>query len=374
MARITRGNTDMNSHLRPIHQSQALSRRDLLRLAGVGLSGLGLATIVGCRSDDGNGGPTSTPGIVIDPPPETTTIRLPKDVLQLQLAPLYLAEQFLSEEGFTDVQYIDVPPFGGAYQKLAAGEVDIGLEFASSVVVGADRDDQRLVILAGVQGNPFQLFGSERVQSLRDLKGKRILVASRDATNSVYVHWAVLLAYVGIDLEQEVEFVELSAADGVAQIAAGTIDAWLSVAPYTAIFRNAGFGHVFLDALTDPPWSQYFGRMAIGNRDFVEKHPAATKRALRVILKATDVCAREPGRAARYVVDRGFTLWDYDQALSAITGQSYAAWREFNPEDTVRFYALRLREAGLVKSTPDELIARATDWRFLDEIKRELAV
>jgi NitT/TauT family transport system substrate-binding protein len=33
---------------------------------------------------------------------------------------------------------------------------------------------------------------------------------------------------------------------------------------------------------------------------------------------------------------------------------------------------LRLREAGMIKSTPNKLIADATDWRFLNELKREL--
>jgi NitT/TauT family transport system substrate-binding protein len=40
----------------------------------------------------------------------------------------------------------------------------------------------------------------------------------------------------------------------------------------------------------------------------------------------------------------------------------------------VRFYALRLREAGLIKSSPQKLIAQGTDWRFLNELKRELKV
>jgi hypothetical protein len=39
---------------------------------------------------------------------------------------------------------------------------------------------------------------------------------------------------------------------------------------------------------------------------------------------------------------------------------------------SVRFYALRLREAGLIKSSPQKIIAGGTDWRFLDEVKREL--
>jgi NitT/TauT family transport system substrate-binding protein len=34
--------------------------------------------------------------------------------------------------------------------------------------------------------------------------------------------------------------------------------------------------------------------------------------------------------------------------------------------------ALRLREAGLTRSSPQKIIARGTDWRFLEELKREL--
>jgi hypothetical protein len=50
----------------------------------------------------------------------------------------------------------------------------------------------------------------------------------------------------------------------------------------------------------------------------------------------------------------------------------YGNWREYDPEDTIRFYALRLHEAGMIKSTPQKIIAQGTDWRFLNELKREL--
>ncbi len=354
-----------------------LSRREFLRVAaGAGAVGAGAVLLGGCGADDGDGGATSTPGIVIDPPPETTTIRLPKgDTLSLNDAAVSLAEQFLPTEGFTNVEYIDVRLFGSETAPTMAGEVDINLFFPSSLLVAADQGDQ-LVVLAGVLNGPWELFGNERVQSLRDLKGKRIFVIKRDATDSVYALWAVLLAYVGIDLESDVEFVEL--ADPLAELLPlfleGGIDAFLAPRPLSTALRNANVGHVFVDGAKDPPWSQYFGPMAAANRDFAEKYPVATKRALRAILRAADLCAREPERAARYLVDRGLTTYAYDQALDAITSVSYAAWREFNPEDTMRFYALRLKEAGLVTSTPDELIARATDWRYLDEIKRELGV
>jgi len=111
--------------------------------------------------------------------------------------------------------------------------------------------------------------------------------------------------------------------------------------------------------------------VVVGNRDFVQKHPVATKRALRAILKANQICALEPDRAARLLVDKGYTK-NYDYALQALKEIPYGNWREYNPEDTVRFYALRLHEIGMIKSTPQKIIAEGTDWRFLNELKKEL--
>ena len=111
--------------------------------------------------------------------------------------------------------------------------------------------------------------------------------------------------------------------------------------------------------------------MLAGNREYVRKHPVATKRVLRAILKATDLCATEPMQAARNIVDRGFTN-QYNYALKTLQEVRYDQWREYDPEDTIRYYALRLHEAGIIKSSPQKIIADTTDWRFLDELKREL--
>ena len=50
----------------------------------------------------------------------------------------------------------------------------------------------------------------------------------------------------------------------------------------------------------------------------------------------------------------------------------YDRWREYDPEDTLRFYALRLHEVGMIGSSPKAILAEGTDWRFLNELKREL--
>jgi NitT/TauT family transport system substrate-binding protein len=62
----------------------------------------------------------------------------------------------------------------------------------------------------------------------------------------------------------------------------------------------------------------------------------------------------------------------YELGLEVLKGLPYRRWREANPEDTLRFYSLRMREAGLIKSTPQKIIAQGTDCRFLNELKKEL--
>ena len=81
-------------------------------------------------------------------------------------------------------------------------------------------------------------------------------------------------------------------------LAEGKIDAYLGFPPEPQELRAKKIGHVVVNSAVDRPWSQYFCCMLAGNREFVRKHPVATKRALRAILKAADVCALEPERVA----------------------------------------------------------------------------
>jgi len=140
-----------------------------------------------------------------------------------------------------------------------------------------------------------------------------------------------------------------------------------------ALLRAEGFTDIRYVAseTVDRPWSQYFCCMLAGNREFVQNKPVATKRVVRAILKAADLCATQPARVARQIVDGGFTE-RYDYAFETLNELPYDKWREYDAEDTIRFYALRLHEVGMVKSSPQKIIADGTDWRFFNEVKREL--
>jgi NitT/TauT family transport system substrate-binding protein len=92
---------------------------------------------------------------------------------------------------------------------------------------------------------------------------------------------------------------------------------------------------------------------------------------VRAILKSNDICARDPERAARLLVNKGYTA-RLDYALESVKQIPYANWRNHDPEDTVRFYSLRLHEVGMIKSTPQKIIQQGTDWRIFRELKKEL--
>src|SRR5262249_44079440 len=144
---------------------------------------------------------------------------------------------------------------------------------------------------------------------------------------------------------------------------AGKIDAFFGFPPEPQELRARQAGHVILNTTLDRPWSQYFCCMLAGDSEFVRKYPVATKRVLRAILKAADFCASEPGRAAQRLVDGGF-IARYDYALETLSDVPYGKWRDYDAEDSIRFYALRMRDAGMIKSNPQKIIADGTDWRF----------
>jgi NitT/TauT family transport system substrate-binding protein len=148
-------------------------------------------------------------------------------------------------------------------------------------------------------------------------------------------------------------------------------DAFLGFPPEPQELRARRIGRVILNTLVDKPWSQYFCCMMYGNRAWVRAHPVATKRFLRAVFRAADFCTAEPGTAAQLLVDDGFTQ-NYDYALQTIEEVPYQYWYEYDSEDSLRFFALRLHEVGMIKSSPNTLLAEGTDWRFVNALKREL--
>jgi NitT/TauT family transport system substrate-binding protein len=301
---------------------------------------------------------------------ETTTIRIFGNRPALCVAPQYVAEELLHGEGFTDVRYVGLTATTGApaAEAVGSGDADFTVSFAAPLAIAIDHG-AALTLLSGVHIGCFELFGNEGVRGIADLKGKSVGVQGLGSSQHVYA--AAMAAYVGLDPTSDIYWVINPSVKPTELYENGQIDAFLGFAPEPQELRARHIGHVVVSSAVDRPWSQYFCCMLAGNREFVRQHPVATKRVLRAILKAADLCVTDPQRVARQLVDRDFTP-RYDYAYQALSELPYDKWREYEPEDTLRFYALRLHEAGMVKSSPQKIIAEGTDWRFLNELKREL--
>ncbi len=302
-----------------------------------------------------------------EPLPETTKVRLAR-VPSICRAPQYMTEELLRSEGFTDVTYIRLQGTNDATDAIVANDIDITMQYVGPSIMQIDAGNP-LVVIAGIQPGCFELFGTERIRSVRDLKGKTVAVEGFAA--SAYTFIASMMTYVGLDPRKDVTWSVIPPSEAKQLLGEGKIDAFLATPPDPQELRAMRIGHVVVNSVTDRPWSQYFCCMVVCHREFVRSKPVATKRALRAILKAADACATDPASVARFLVEKGYAK-HYEYALQALREIPYNKWRQYDHEDTVRFYALRLHEAGILKSSPQKIIAQGTDWRFLNELKREL--
>lgn len=192
-------------------------KREPLRMMAAALTGVGLFG----RSEPARA----------EPLPETARIRLNK-VRSICPAPQYVAEELLRGKGFTDIQYVGEGSAGiggmPAAQALVAGAVDISMNFAAPLAVAVDAGAP-ITILGGVHPGCFELFGSERIRTITDLKGK---TAESPGINSAqYLFLASISASVGLDAQRDINWVTHSPAEAMRLFADDKIDALLAFPP-----------------------------------------------------------------------------------------------------------------------------------------------
>ena len=159
-----------------------------------------------------------------EPPPETTRIRLAR-IPSICRAPQYMIEELLHSEGFSDVKYIAWQRTFEATDAVATGAVDITMQYIGPSILQLDAD-KPIVVLAGIQPGCFELFSTERIRSIRDLKGKT--VAIEELAGSEYTFISSMMTYVGLDPRKDVRWSTVPAPDAKQLLAEGRIDAFLA--------------------------------------------------------------------------------------------------------------------------------------------------
>ena len=307
-------------------------------------------------------------------PPETKKIRIdPHEGCEVWA---WVVEDLLREEGFEDIQIT---------QKFTVlgGEADLGATFASDLAARVDAG-LPLVAVGGSHTGCIQMWAQPGINGIRDLRGKRLDVHSTSAVKDpAFGMWVSLLADVGM-APQDVRFTEViePASEGVHQhgptnqiienFIGGRSDAVLAfVEQGPALRANAtNPGHLIFDMAIDRPWSQYYCCLLVANRDYATANPWATKRATRAILRGIDIASRDRKAAVDIAVRKGFTP-DAKLMLAAVQPLTYP-WREYDPVESLRYFALKLADAKLLKKTPTQVIAEGTDLAFFRQMQREL--
>jgi NitT/TauT family transport system substrate-binding protein len=205
----------------------------------------------------------------------------------------------LRAEGFTDIRYDDTSEIG-AIAPVAHGRVDFAPIYASQSVRAIDAGE-RVTLLAGVMVGCFELFAREGIDSVAELKGQSIGVGAAGSLSQQLV--TLMAAQVGVDPVNDVHWITDPKVKPLDLFAEGKIDAFLAYPPDSQELRARHAGHVILDTTVDRPWSQYFCCMVAANRKYILRYPVATKRALRAILRAADLCVSDPSAVARKLVN-----------------------------------------------------------------------
>jgi NitT/TauT family transport system substrate-binding protein len=310
------------------------------------------------------------------PPPEIATIRIASPFACD--APLWMAKDFLREEGFTDIQWVNTP---GTAAWITSQVADVGPGHPEAIVAAID-DSVPIATLAGLHTGCQELWAAPGITSVRDLRGKRIAVVKRDRSDQFFLFFSTLCAYNGIDPLTNVSFFAVGG-DYRGLLTAyleGRSDAFLAASDGAAVLKREprNPGTKILDQTTDKPWSQYLCCLLIANRDWARQYPVATMRFTRAVLRAADATAKDRPAAARAGVGASIrnllaerSASDADILLDTTAMVSYD-WREYDPEETLRFFALRLAEVRLIKSTPQQIIAQGSDVAFMRKMRTEL--
>jgi len=284
---------------------------------------------------------------------------------------IWLAKDFLADEGFTDVRFVATPFISTEW--IARGLADVALAHPEFAVATLDAG-LPLLMLAGVHSGCLELWARQGINSVADLRGKRIAVRVKDISDQFFAFFATLLGRVGFDLIKDVQFVEGANVAGMnALFTDGRADAVLAGAQFGPLLRRMQTtpGHVILSTMDAQPWSHYFCCHIVANREWAHRNPIATKRITRALLRATDAAAKDAPRAAREAAP----MLGLEESIVAETMAMCAYnWRDLEPEDTLRFFALWLAAAKLIRNTPQQLIALGADFQYMLQLRTELTL
>src|SRR5262249_2942245 len=143
-------------------------------------------------------------------------------------APQYVAEEFLRGEGFTDVQYLKLSAGAEVTKARKTGEIDIYVTNVLQPLRQIDAGDPA-VFLAGIHIGCYELFGNERIHSIREFKGRSVAVSFLGSGRPLFL--ARMAIHVGLAPHREIKWIPDPPAVAMRMFAKGEVDAFMGFPP-----------------------------------------------------------------------------------------------------------------------------------------------
>jgi NitT/TauT family transport system substrate-binding protein len=250
----------------------------------------------------------------------------------------------------------------------------------SSIVGGKDVDylyGAGTAFFAAVRGLPmkvfsydfksvfFYLMGSPQVRSGRDLKGKKVAVASLSGTGAAATRAS--LKALGLDADRDVTMIVIGAASvRMAAMDAGSVEAAIMPVPWNIRMKQKGFKElIFAGKVLAQPLTGL-----AGSREKAEKNPEQVKKMLRGFLRTMRAVKQDRAGVTDFIAKK-FAL------DSAAAEETYKVMLQNMTEDgTVAESDLKdlLEQARLETGTKRDIALKdIVDYSLLKQVSQEMS-
>lgn len=188
---------------------------------------------------------------------------------------------------------------------LQGGSVDIILMIPGTAMTANEHGFDMAAIFQneiakakGPDSGSIQVRKSSDIRSLKDLAGKRVAVSQLHSQNTVGAQ--MLIKDAGADLSS-IQFLELPFPTQYDALKNGSVDAVVTVDPYTTQLQASGIGRViawnYADSIPNQPLGAWFAK-----RNYIAKNPDVVAHFNKSIKESIDFMNADPDRARARVV------------------------------------------------------------------------
>lgn len=302
--------------------SSEFSRRQFLLTAGG--SAIASVFLKGCVGNPPAAADLSPKAVALDlspdQKPETTTAKLGYIPI-VEAAPLIIAQEkgFFARYGMTGVEVSKQASWGSARDNVEIGSAGGGIDggqwqlpmphlISQGIITKGNRKIPMVNLLQlNTHGNGIAIANKHLDKGIGlDLTAAKDYIVGLKAANTPFKvaytfpkgnqdlwvrYW---LAAGGIDPDQDVNLIAVPAAQTVANMRTGTMDAFSTGDPWPGRIVKDQIG--FMAVLTSQIWEFHPEEYLAMRQDWVDQHPQATKALLKAIMEAQQWCDKPQNR------------------------------------------------------------------------------